>query len=172
MAHEPVRAVAAPGLVIGATLGMAGTFAPWPELRAVAWTADGVALVVAGAVLVIHHLQRGNALLAAGFLVFVAGQTLIVSASGMDLTASAPIFGAGAALWSAALALVSASPILPAVVRSTGVIAATLFAITSTRIMIGANLTPLSEPLPFYAYPFFAFTLFGWAWTHWRPTSA
>jgi hypothetical protein len=29
-------------------------------------------------------------------------------------------------------------------------------------------LTPLSEPLPFFAYPFLAATLFGWAWMHYR----
>jgi hypothetical protein len=74
-------------------------------------------------------------------------------------------------VWSAALALVSASPILPAVVRITGGVAAVLFAMTAIPIMTGATLTPHSEPLPFYAYPFLAFTLIGWAWAHWRSTS-
>lgn len=26
-----------------------------------------------------------------------------------------------------------------------------------------------SEPLPFFAYPVFVLTLFGWAWWCWRP---
>ncbi|HEV8448201.1 MAG TPA: hypothetical protein VGQ44_15330 [Gemmatimonadaceae bacterium] len=168
MSDERLRGVVAAGLVIGALLGMAGTFAPSPELRALAWGADGTALVLAGALLVVHHLREGHELLAAGFLVFVAGETLIVSASGMDLAASAPLFAAGAALWAAGLALVSASPLLPAFVRGTGAIAAVLFAVTAVRIFLGAPLNPLSSPLPFDAYPFLALTLLGWARSHLR----
>lgn len=171
MRDERLHNVAAAGLVIGALLGMAGSFASAAELRGLAWGADGVALVVASALLSLHHLRRGDAQLAAGFLVFLAGETLILSGSAMGLAASAPSFAAGAGLWSAALALVSASPIMPGLVRVTGMIAAILFAVTAARIFGGAGLTPLSEPLPFYGYPFLAATLFGWAWVHRRPTS-
>jgi hypothetical protein len=145
---------------------MAGTFASSPQLRALAWGADGTALILACALLVVHHLRDGHELLAAGFLVFMAGETLIVAGSGMDLAASAPLFAAGAALWSAGLAMVSASPHLPALVRGTGAIAAVFFALTAARIFGGAGLTALSSPLPFDAYPFLAITLFGWAWAH------
>src|SRR5512145_1731263 len=110
MSGEPLRVVAAAGLVIGALLGMAGSFAPSAELRGLAWGVDGVALVVASALLVVHHARQGHDQLAAGFLVFLAGETLIVSGSAMDLVASAPTFAAGAGLWSAALAIISASP--------------------------------------------------------------
>ena len=160
------RTLAVAGLVIGALLGMAGSFAPSAEFRGLAWTVDGVALVVASALLAIHHLRQGNEQLAAGFLVFLVGETLIVSGSAMELAASAPTFAAGAGLWSAALALVSASPVMPAFVRLTGAIAAILLAVTTARIALGSGLTPLSEPLPFFAYPFLALTLFGWAWVH------
>lgn len=168
MSDERLRIVAAAGLVIGALLGMAGTFAPSAGLRGLAWGIDGVALVVASALLAVHHLHQGHDQLAAGFLVFVAGETLIVSGSAMDLAASAPVFAAGAGLWAAALALVSASSVLPAFVRATGGIAAILLAVTAARMLGGAALTPLSKPLPFYAYPFLAITLFGWAWAHVR----
>lgn len=171
MHTERLRPVAAAGLVIGALLGMVGSFAPTAELRGLAWAVDGIALVVGSALLAVHHLRRGNELLAAGFLVFLAGETLIVSGSAMELSASAPSFAAGAGLWSAALALVSASPLMPRFVRATGAIAATLLAGTAARIFGGAGLTPLSEPLPFFAYPFLAVTLLGWAWVHRRPTS-
>lgn len=168
MSGEPPRAVAAAALVIGAVLGMAGSFAPTAELRALAWGADGVALVVGSALLAVHHLRQGHHQLAAGFLVFLAGETLIVSGSGMELAASAASFAAGAGLWSAALGLISASPIVPAFLRATGAIAALLFAVTAAQILGGAGLTPLSRPLPFYAYPFLAITLVGWAWAHVR----
>ena len=170
MTDEKLRIVAAAGLVIGALLGMAWSFAPSAELRGLAWGADGVALVVGCALLGLHHLRRGDTQLAAGFLVFLAGETLIVSGSAMDLAASAPSFAAGAGLWSAALALVSASPVMPRAIRATGAIAAILVAVTAARIFAGGALTPLSEPLPFYGYPFLALTLFGWAWVHTRPT--
>lgn len=171
MSDQGLRAVASAGLVIGALLGMAGTFTPSAELRGLLWLIDGVALIVATALLTVLHLRRGNELLAAGFLVYVAGETLIVSGSGMELTASAPTVAAGAGLWAASLALVSASPLMPGLVRLTGVIAALLFAVTAARMVTGADLNPLSRPLPFFAYPFLALTLFGWAWVHWRSAS-
>jgi hypothetical protein len=34
------------------------------------------------------------------------------------------------------------------------------------ELFIGRTLTPLSQPLPFFAYPFLAATLVGWAWVH------
>jgi hypothetical protein len=86
----------------------------------------------------------------------------------MELAASAPFFAAGAGLWSAGLALTSASPLTPALIRGSGAIASVLFAVTAVRIFGGEGLTPLTKPLPFYAYPFLAITLFGWAWAHVR----
>jgi len=53
MGGERLRVVAAAGLVIGALLGMAGSFAPSAELRALAWGVDGTALIVASALLVV-----------------------------------------------------------------------------------------------------------------------
>jgi len=163
-----LRQIAAIGLVIGALLGMAGTFAPSASLRGLAWGVDGTALIVATALLTVHHLRRGNDLAAAGFLVFVVGETLILSGAGMDLEASAPSFAAGVALWAASLAMVSASNAVPVLVKGVGLVAALLFAVVAAEIFAGRALTPLSEPLPFFAYPFLAATLFGWAWVHSR----
>ena len=168
MGEEQLRKLAAAGLVIGALLGMAGTFVSSPAIRGLAWGIDGTALVVATALLGLLHLQRGDPFLAAGFLVFLAGETLIVSGSAMELAASAASFAAGAGLWSAGLALVSSSRVMPRLVRLTGAIAAALFAVTAARMFSGADLTPLSQPLPFVGYPFLAATLFGWAWAHVR----
>jgi hypothetical protein len=168
MNGERSRTVAAAGLVIGALLGIAGAFAPTVSLRGLAWGMDGTAIVVASALLVVHHLRAGNDQLAAGFLVFFAGETLIVSGSAMELAASAPVFAAGAGLWAAGLALISASPLMPAFLRITGAAASVLLAITALRIFGAAALTPLSKPLPFFAYPFLAITLIGWAWVHAR----
>jgi hypothetical protein len=170
MSDDRLRTIAAAGLVIGGLLGMAGAFAPSAELRGLSWGIDGTGIIVASALLVMHHLQRGDAQLAAGFLVFLAGETLIVSGSSMDPVAVAPTLAGGAALWAAGLALVSASRVMPAFVRLTGLIAAILLAVTAAQIFYGADLTPLSKPLPFFAFPFLAATLFGWAWVH-RPGS-
>jgi hypothetical protein len=165
-AYSPPRLLTAGALATGALLGMAGTFASSVPVRSLAWGIDGTLLVVGVALLAVHHLRLGHELMAAGFLVFLAGETLIVSGSAMDLAASAPTFAAGAGLWSAGMLLVSASNVQPLFVRSTGVIAALLFAATSGMIFAGGAQTPLSKPLPFFAYPFLAFTLFGWAATH------
>jgi hypothetical protein len=168
MSDHRARLLAPGGLVIGAILGMAGTFVPSAPLRGLLWGLDGVALIVATAVLTIHHFRRGNDVVAAGFLVFVAGETLIVSGAAVDLAASGPVFAAGVGLWAASLALVSKPNVMPYWVRVVAAVAALLFAAVAMQVFLGRALTPLSQPLPFFAYPFLAITLFGWAWVEYR----
>ena len=168
MANSRSQIIVPIALVVGAVLGMAGTFVPSPALRGLAWGVDGTALVLAGALLTIHHLRRGNDLVAAGFLVFLAGETLVLSGAAMDLAVAAPSFAAGSALWAASLVLVSAPRVMPAWVRGVGLIAALLFTAVAWQGFAGGGLTALSRPLPFFAYPFLAATLFGWAWAHYR----
>jgi hypothetical protein len=67
-------------------------------------------------------------------------------------------------LWAASLALISAPSVLPTLVRGVGLIASVLFALLAVQVFAGRPLTPLSAPLPFFAYPYLAATLFGWAW--------
>jgi hypothetical protein len=169
MSNNRLAIFASASLVIGGLLGLVGSFSP-PAVRAVAWGLDGTALVMGALLLAVHHIKHGNEQLAAGFLTFVAGQTLVVSSSAMDLAASSPSFGAGVGLWAAGLALVSTSSAMPIFVRVTGVIASVMFAIVAIQIFGGTALTPLSNPLPFNAYPFLVLTLFGWAWVHYRRT--
>ena len=152
-------------LVLGALLGLAGTFMPSPSLRGLAWGVDGVALVTAGAILLVYYFRQGHDIVATGFVVFTVGQSLVLSGAAMSLEASAPSFAAGAALWAVSLGLVSAPRVFPTPVRVLGLIAALLFAALSLQIFAGRALTPLSEPLPFFAYPFLVFTMLGWAWT-------
>lgn len=170
MSSNRLKLLAAASLVVGGVLGMAGSFSP-SSVRGVAWGLDGTVLVLGAALLAVHHIKLGHEQLAAGFLVFVTGQTLVVSGSAMELSASSPSFAAGAGLWAAALALVSASSLMPAFVRFTGAIASLMFAVTALQIYSGTVLTPLSKPLPFFAYPFLVLTLFGWAWNHYRSDS-
>ncbi len=169
MSIERPSTVAPVCLVIGALLGLAGSFAPSDSLRGLAWGIDGTALIVAAALLAVYCMRRDYQFAAAGFLVFIAGQTLVLSGSAMSLQASSPLFAAGAALWAAALALVSVAKVMPLPVRVLGGLAALLFALTALQVFAGRNLTPLSEPLPFLAYPIFVLTLFGWAWWCRRP---
>lgn len=164
MSTERPSVVAPICLVVGALLGLAGSFSPSPALRGLAWGVDGIALIVAAALLAVHFLGRGSQLLAAGFLVFIAGQALVLSGSAMSLEASAPSFAAGAGLWAAALVLISAPNVMPRPVRALGGLAALLLGATALQVFFGRDLTPLSEPLPFFAYPVFVLTLFGWAW--------
>lgn len=164
MSLERPSVIAPICLVVGALLGLAGSFAPSASLRGLAWGIDGTVLVVAGAVLAIHCLQQNYGSLAAGFLVFIVGQTLVLSGSAMSLEASSPLFAAGAALWAAALLLISVPGVMPLPVRVLGSIAALLFATTALQVFAGQSLTPLSAPLPFFAYPVLVLTLFGWAW--------
>lgn len=116
----------------------------------------------------IYHLRQGNDIVAAGYAAFIAGQTLVLSGAGMSLEASSPSFAAGAALWAASLGLISVPHVYPRIVRGLGFVAAVLFAAMSLQVFAGKPLTPLSEPLPFFAYPFLVLTMLGWAWWCWR----
>jgi len=168
MSGGGLRWVAAAGLVIGALLGIAGSFTSSVQLRSLLWGVDGIGIIVGCALLVVHHVREGNDQLAAGFLVFLAGETLIVGSARMDLMATLPLFAAGVGLWSAALALIAFSRRVPMLIRGTGTIASALFAVIAVRIFCGEDLTPLGKPLPFFAYPFLALTLVGCAWMHVR----
>ena len=167
-AQAHLKIVASVGLALGGLLGLAGSFAPSDAIRGLAWGIDGVSLVVASALLAVHFFRRGEDLVAAGYITFAVGQGLIVLGSAMSLAASAPAFGAGAGLWAAALVLISVPRVFPIVVRLLGVVAAIMFAATAAQIFYGVPLHPKSEPLPFFAYPVFVATLFGWIWTLWK----
>ena len=163
-----LRLIASVGLGLGGACGMAGSFVPSERLRGLLWGIDGVALVIASALLTVHFLRRGEDFVAAGFIVFAVGQSLIVSVAATNLTASTPSFGAGVSLWAAALFLISLPRAFPIVVRILGVASALMFAATSAQIFYGVALHPKSEPLPSFAYPVFVAALFGWIWTLWK----
>jgi hypothetical protein len=156
--------VAAAGLGIGALLGLAGTLVARASLRQMLWTIDGVALVVASALLAVKFLRRGRDGVAAGFLVFAIGESLLVSGTAAGLAGSVPSFGGGVALWAAGLLLTSIPKEFPLWVRLVGILAALLFAVVAARIAWGEPVLPTSSPLPFYAYPFLVATLVGWMW--------
>ena len=164
MSEQTSRLISSGGLVVGAVLGIAGTFVPSASVRGLLWGLDGIALVVASSLLTIHYYRRGNDVVSAGFLVFVVGQTLILSSAAMDFGASGPVFGAGASLWAASLCLLSAPRVAALWVRIVGVIASVMFFVVAVRLFMGQPLTPLSQPFPFFAYPFLVATLLGWAW--------
>ena len=171
MSEQMSRLISCGGLLVGSALGMAGTFVPSASARGLLWGLDGITLVVASALLTTHYLRKGNDAVAAGFLVFVAGQTLILSTAAMDLAAAAPVFGAGAGLWAASLFLLSMPKVAALWVRLVGVVAAVLFLVVALRIFMGQPLTALSEPLPYFAYPFLVATLVGWAWERYRDSA-
>ena len=79
------------GLAVGGILGMAGTFAPSVALRSLAWGIDGVALVMAGAILTVVFYRAGQDFVASGFLILAIGEGIILSGAAMDLDASVPI---------------------------------------------------------------------------------
>ena len=168
MSERVSRLVASSGLVLGAALGLAGTLAPSASVRGLLWGLDGVALIIATALLMIYYFRKGNDVIAAGFLVFVVGEALVLSSAAMDLAASGPTFGAGASLWAASLYLLSVPRVAAVWVRVAGAIAGSLFVVVAVQLFRGDELTPLSRPLPFFAYPFLVATLLGWAWERFR----
>jgi hypothetical protein len=163
VSEQTLRLVSSGGLVVGSALGLAGSFAPSASLRGLLWGLDGITLVVASALLTIHYFRRGNDVVAAGFLVFAIGEALILSTAAMDLEATGPTFGAGMSLWAASLYLLSVPRVAALWVRVAGAIAGLLFLVVAAELFTGHGITPLSRPLPFFAYPILVVTLLGWA---------
>jgi hypothetical protein len=80
MNDKSLRVLASIGLGVGGALGMAGTFAPSASLRGLAWGIDGIALVMAYALLTLRFFRMGQQIVSAGFLVFAL--SVAVSACG------------------------------------------------------------------------------------------
>ena len=162
MNDKLLRILASIGLGVGGALGMAGTFVPSDSLRGLAWGIDGIALVMACSLLTLRYFRMGQEIVAAGFLVFAIGESLLVSGAAMALAPNTPSFGGGVGLWAAGLALISVPLVFPMAVRLLGIATAILFAATAARIFAGAEITALSQPLPFFAYPVLVATFVGW----------
>ena len=152
------------GLVLGGALGMAGTFVGNDHLRSLLWAIDGTGLVAATSLLAVYYIGAGEACVAAGFLVYALGEAVMLGGNAGSLEASVPSFAAGIALWAAGMLLTSIPKVFAMWTRIAALIATVLFAIVSARIAMGEDLTPLSKPLPNYAYPFLVITLAGWIW--------
>jgi hypothetical protein len=162
---RPLNVLASVGLALGGVFGLAGTLAPESHLQSTAWAIDGVALVVAAALLACKFFRKGSEFVAAGFLVFAVGQGVILSGAAAGLGESVSSFGAGTALWAAALLLISVPREFARWVRLVGVATSVLFFITAARIFWGERILPTSSPLPFLAYPLFVTTFIGWIWS-------
>jgi hypothetical protein len=162
---NPLKIVAAIGLVLGGALGMFGTMVAEQNVRAASWALDGTALVVATSLLALMYFRKGNDCVAAGFLVYAIGEGVMLGGTAGSLEASVPAFAAGTALWSAGLLLTSIPKEFAIWTRLTGLIGAVLFAFTSARIFWGVQMLPVSKPLPYFAYPFLVLTFIGWIYT-------
>ena len=150
------------GLAVGGALGIAGTFVTDDHVRAVLWAIDGVALIVATALLALHYFRKGQDAVAAGFLVYAIGEAVMLGGTAGGPIVSVPAFAAGTALWAAALLMTSIPAAFALWTRAAAIIGAVLFASTSLAIFAGKPLTQLTRPLPYFAYPFLVLTFVGW----------
>ena len=153
------------GLLIGCVLGMAGTLVPSDTIRNILWAIDSCGLILAAALLTLYCFRGGYDVAGAGFLIFAIAESIVFFSCAGDLNDNIPAFGTGTCLWALSIGVVSSQKLFPLFVRCTGFIAAGLFAIVAFLIFTGHRVNALSRPLPFFAYPFYAATLVGWAWT-------
>ena len=164
MNEKQTKTIASIGLFTGGLFGMIGSLVSSASFRGLAWGLDGVALIIASTLLTVYYFRNGYDTLAVGFLIFAIGEGLIMSCNATDLNEDVSSFCAGISLWAAALALISFQNVFSKLVRLTGLIAAVLFVVVSVQILSGGYVNPITKPLPFYAYPFFVATIFGWGW--------
>jgi hypothetical protein len=163
--RKPANVVAAIGLVLGGVLGMAGTMVTQQNIRAIAWGIDGTALVVATCLLAIRYFRKGSDCVAAGFLVYAIGEGVMLSGTAGTLEASVPSFAAGTAMWAAGLLLTSIPREFALWTRTASIVGGVLFAIVAVKIFLGAQVLPITSPLPYFAYPFLVLSFAGWIWS-------
>ena len=159
-----VNVVAAFGLAVGGIFGLAGTLVSSPNVQALLWAIDGLALVMATSLLALKYFRAGQDFVAAGFLVFAIGEAILMSGYAGGPAAGIPTFAAGVSLWSLALLLISIPKLFAMPIRLLGLFSAILFLVVAARMFGGEPLLPTSSPLPFYIYPFFVMTFAGWIW--------
>ena len=165
MKEKSIVTTSAIGLLVGCVLGMAGSMIPNSTFRNVAWATGSGGIILAGALLAMRFFRNERDAAAAGFLALAIGESVVFSSCATNLDDNISSFGAGTFLWALSIAFLSIQKIFPVFVRFTGIIAAGLFASASILIFTGHPVNALAKPLPFLAYPFYAATLVGWAWT-------
>jgi hypothetical protein len=171
MKEKSIVITSAAGLLLGCISGMAGSIVPSDTFRNLAWAMGSTGIILAGALLTMYYFRKGNDIMAAGFLILSIAESTVFSSCATSLNDNISSFGAGVILWALSISVISLQKIFPLFVRCTGAIAAILFTILSVRIFTGHSLNALAKPLPYYAYPFYAATLFGWTWTLLRKNS-
>jgi hypothetical protein len=160
--NKNLNIIASLGLALGGIFGMAGTFVGQANLRNISWGIDGLGLIVATCLLTIKYFRKGCDFIAAGFLVFAIGESVMLAGTAAGLDASVPSFAAGTSMWATAILLISFPAEFSPWARLIGFTTSALFYITAAKIFWGAPITPLSSPLPFFAYPFLVLTFIGW----------
>ncbi len=171
MKQKSILATSAIGLLVGCILGVAGSVVPSDTFRNLAWATGSVGIIAAAALLAVFYFRTGYDIMAAGFVILALGELVVFSSCATNPDNNIPSFGAGSFLWALAIAALSLQKFFPLFVRFTGIIAAILFASVSVSIFSGQQVNALSRPFPFLAYPFYAATLVGWAWTLFRKYS-
>ena len=157
-----LRLLAVAGLIAGGVLGMAGSIVTSDQVRALCWAVDGVGVIIATTILGLAHVRSGRLEVAAGFLIYAIGESVMLGGTAMSLQQSVPAFAAGTALWSAGLTLISVPRVFATWARLAGLVSAVLFGIVSITIFRGIPLSPITRPLPLFAYPFLVITFIGW----------
>lgn len=165
MKENSITNIAAIGLLTGCILGMTGAFVPSHIARNILWGIDSCGLIFATALLGLYFSKKGHDIVAAGFFIFIVAESVILLSTTGDLNKNIPAFGAGTCLWALSIGIVSSQKVFPLLVRATGAITTILFAIAAFLIFTDHPVNALTQPLPFFAYPFYAATLVGWAWT-------
>ena len=165
MKEKEIIRTACAGLLVGCVLGVAGSVIPSSTFRNIAWATGSAGIILAGALLAMRFFRNGRDGAAAGFLTLAIGEAVVFSSCATNLDENISSFGAGTFLWAMAIASLSIQKVFPLFVRFTGLIAAGLFGAAAILIFTGHPVNALAKPLPFLAYPFYAATLTGWAWT-------
>ncbi|MEO5893504.1 MAG: hypothetical protein ABIQ31_24840 [Ferruginibacter sp.] len=156
---------AAAGLLTGCILGMIGSVVPSDLARNMLWAIDSCGLILAATLLALYFFRNEHDITAAGFFIFAIAESIVFFSCAGDLTNNIPAFGTGVCLWALSIGVISTQRAFPLLIRATGTISSVLFFIVAFLIFTGHAITALTKPLPFFAYPFYATTLAGWAWT-------
>lgn len=147
-------------LVVGAVLGQVGGALGVGTNQTVLFAVSSVGLTVGAVLLAVRHLERGDALVAAGFAILAVAETMIWTAGGPQHGGEAAFAGA-TLFYVPALLMISLAAAFPSWVRAVGTLAAIPFGIHASLFLLGAE--PTSQGVPAIAgYVLLTLAVLGW----------
>jgi hypothetical protein len=136
------------GLLIGVLIAPTGAAFESPDVQLFLYAAGGMGWVIATAILMMRHTQRGDWMIAAGFMVLAFAETLLwVGGTPGDLESYDPAFATGAMFYGPGLLLVVIPAAYGRAIRLSAILGAVAWTVFTAQYLAGSDVPEIQGPL-------------------------